>query len=663
MWPPDLGPADTQLTLGFGGSVFEEPEDFLPPLSPGGTCHPMPPIHLGGLAMCCLPKTTRSLNSLGLDFASFFCSSYITSHANMALDDGSRAQADPRHGSQRHQSYSQPPAATSCLLGSSPSPDATQCFSSPPSSLSSASSSSSPSSHLTLTSPLCGFPTGQMSLTKDSRQRQSLQDEFPSIKQEPADNLAPCKVELFPPDCQQRGGQFYQSQHAPVEQSHPAPHEGPIAGAPLLSPRRSGTPGTNGTPEGPEGQLCHWVECCATYGHQEELVRHIEKAHIDQRKGEEFTCLWAGCVRRHKPFNARYKLLIHMRVHSGEKPNKCMFEGCSKAFSRLENLKIHLRSHTGEKPYVCQHPGCLKAFSNSSDRAKHQRTHLDTKPYACQVPGCTKRYTDPSSLRKHVKSHSTKSHQEREAQATLPIVLESDMLSYCLARQHLHASTGSGVAVGNPQNSLAGMKGNHSLMSGIDGFADMYSSSGALHKRTGSQFLAPPPEARSGYVGLEASMGADSPLPSLTSPGRAGAALASSSSSSFLANEAPASRATVLDCPAPPPDLQPGIRPVTHHGYHKVSGRHHEVLPEHQACLYGNEKMAQPITDGDFDVTNYLTNHLASHSTGFDLLRDLQGQAGGGYSGSPPCPDDSFLFQTGGVDRCLSQIYSIYLDS
>ncbi|XP_042564932.1 zinc finger protein GLIS1 [Clupea harengus] len=160
-------------------------------------------------------------------------------------------------------------------------------------------------------------------------------------------------------------------------------------------------------------QLCRWIDCSAAYEQQEELVRHIEKVHIDQRKGEDFTCFWVGCIRRYKPFNARYKLLIHMRVHSGEKPNKCMFEGCNKAFSRLENLKIHLRSHTGEKPYLCQHPGCQKAFSNSSDRAKHQRTHLDTKPYACQIPGCTKRYTDPSSLRKHVKIHSAKEQQVR----------------------------------------------------------------------------------------------------------------------------------------------------------------------------------------------------------------------------------------------------------
>ncbi|XP_045879540.1 zinc finger protein GLIS3 [Meles meles] len=186
-------------------------------------------------------------------------------------------------------------------------------------------------------------------------------------------------------------------------------------------------------------QCCRWIDCSALYDQQEELVRHIEKVHIDQRKGEDFTCFWAGCPRRYKPFNARYKLLIHMRVHSGEKPNKCTFEGCKKAFSRLENLKIHLRSHTGEKPYLCQHPGCQKAFSNSSDRAKHQRTHLDTKPYACQIPGCTKRYTDPSSLRKHVKAHSSKDQQARKKLRS-SAELHPDLLSDCLTVQPLQSA-------------------------------------------------------------------------------------------------------------------------------------------------------------------------------------------------------------------------------
>lgn len=83
-------------------------------------------------------------------------------------------------------------------------------------------------------------------------------------------------------------------------------------------------------------QICRWIDCSAAYEQQEELVRHIEKVHIDQRKGEDFTCFWAGCVRRYKPFNARYKLLIHMRVHSGEKPNKCMVSVHS--LCRLINL-------------------------------------------------------------------------------------------------------------------------------------------------------------------------------------------------------------------------------------------------------------------------------------------------------------------------------------
>ncbi|XP_076579384.1 zinc finger protein GLI2-like isoform X1 [Chaetodon auriga] len=166
---------------------------------------------------------------------------------------------------------------------------------------------------------------------------------------------------------------------------------------------------------------CHWEACSKEYDTQDQLVHHINNDHIHGEK-KEFVCRWDDCSREQKPFKAQYMLVVHMRRHTGEKPHKCTFEGCAKAYSRLENLKTHLRSHTGEKPYVCEHEGCNKAFSNASDRAKHQnRTHSNEKPYVCKIPGCTKRYTDPSSLRKHVKTvHGPEAHVTKKQRGELP---------------------------------------------------------------------------------------------------------------------------------------------------------------------------------------------------------------------------------------------------
>ncbi|KAJ8342321.1 hypothetical protein SKAU_G00322490, partial [Synaphobranchus kaupii] len=152
-----------------------------------------------------------------------------------------------------------------------------------------------------------------------------------------------------------------------------------------------------------EQLACHWMKCHLLFHSLQDLVDHVNDFHVKPEKDSGYCCHWQGCARNGRGFNARYKMLIHIRTHTNEKPHRCPI--CNKSFSRLENLKIHNRSHTGEKPYICPYEGCSKRYSNSSDRFKHTRTHYVDKPYCCKMAGCLKRYTDPSSLRKHIKAH------------------------------------------------------------------------------------------------------------------------------------------------------------------------------------------------------------------------------------------------------------------
>ncbi|XP_037531151.1 zic family member 6 [Nematolebias whitei] len=157
--------------------------------------------------------------------------------------------------------------------------------------------------------------------------------------------------------------------------------------------------------------VCKWsegpgkVSCSRAFGTMYELVTHVTVEHVGGPEHSEYVCHWESCARDRKPFKAKYKLVNHVRVHTGEKPFPCPFHGCEKVFARSENLKIHKRTHTGEKPFKCEFEGCNRRFANSSDRKKHSHVHSSDKPYMCKVRGCDKCYTHPSSLRKHMKLH------------------------------------------------------------------------------------------------------------------------------------------------------------------------------------------------------------------------------------------------------------------
>ena len=105
---------------------------------------------------------------------------------------------------------------------------------------------------------------------------------------------------------------------------------------------------------------CEWIDqdtkkmCNRMFHTMHDVVTHLTVDHIGGPEIADHTCYWTNCAREKKTFKAKYKLVNHVRVHTGEKPFPCPFPTCGKFFARSENLKIHKRIHTGETTFLLE---------------------------------------------------------------------------------------------------------------------------------------------------------------------------------------------------------------------------------------------------------------------------------------------------------------------
>lgn len=135
-------------------------------------------------------------------------------------------------------------------------------------------------------------------------------------------------------------------------------------------------------------------DCDKSYTLKGSLMRHIDVNHSKGRSSR-FICEHCG-----KNFFSKTNIVIHLRIHTGERPYSCPF--CEERFIQISTLIRHKRCHTGEKPYRCQ--TCSKAFKDRSLLNKHQAVHSEARDFICHI--CSKAMKSREALRAHIDRHN-----------------------------------------------------------------------------------------------------------------------------------------------------------------------------------------------------------------------------------------------------------------
>ena len=114
-----------------------------------------------------------------------------------------------------------------------------------------------------------------------------------------------------------------------------------------------------------------------------------------------------------KGFINSWKLKMHQRIHSNDRPHQC--DECGKRFVDKSSMTRHVRTHTQVKPFSCDK--CERCFNQSGSLRRHQQNRHEKagcnsiksstklqKQHQCNV--CTKMFSLKHQLKRHLLTHS-----------------------------------------------------------------------------------------------------------------------------------------------------------------------------------------------------------------------------------------------------------------